>query len=243
LRSSGVQRLTRNTAALRQNETSSKHFAHWSHEPSKINAERGCTVAQIFRICCIAEFHSASRPQFQRAIDFERCRLEIGDTADSENLRYAGTIRVSWAELLPLSAIFYRLLVIGYALRAPVVVSFAEAGEKAGVSGGEGVKIELRAVDPCEGLAPESLRLVRPPEAAEKAEVNPFLRILVGDRFDQLACIHFNAQFLLQLPLQANFEGFIRFTLSAGEFPKPAQMPSLRALGDQKLARSEDKAC
>ncbi len=57
-----------------------------------------------------------------------------------------------------------------------------------------------------------------------------FFRVVVGDFFKQFTDLDFNAKFFAQFADKALLEGFARFALAAGKFPKPAEVRVRRAV-------------
>ncbi len=78
--------------------------------------------------------------------------------------------------------------------------------------------------------------------AGEELQADHLFGVGMGDFSDQLARLYLNAQFLLELPPQADFEGFARFALAAGELPQTAEMIAGPPLSDQEPAVAKDQA-
>jgi len=85
------------------------------------------------------------------------------------------------------------------------------------------------------------LRLVPPPFTSKKAQVDRFLRVLVGNSLEQVADRNFNPKFLSEFTSQAFLEAFIRLTLAPREFPKTPQMRISITLGDEEFALAENQ--
>ena len=60
---------------------------------------------------------------------------------------------------------------------------------------------------------------MREPAAPEKSQVNSFLRVGMGDFFDEFEHLHLAAKFLVQFTAKALLESFTRLTFATGKFP------------------------
>ena len=62
------------------------------------------------------------------------------------------------------------------------------------------------------------------------------------EALNQFTDLHFNSEFLPQLPHDAFFKRLIRLTFAARKFPQPAQVRALVPLRDEEFAVAEDEA-
>jgi hypothetical protein len=113
--------------------------------------------------------------------------------------------------------------------------------EQLGVGCREGKAADFPRADPGQGGAGERLRVACEQLASEKPQVNHFLRVRVGDGFDQVVDPHLHAQFLPQFTLQAMFVGLCSFPFAAREFPEATEMIASPALGDEEFALVKDE--
>jgi hypothetical protein len=104
--------------------------------------------------------------------------------------------------------------------------------QKPGVRGGEGIAVQIRPLDPSKILAADGPGFVSNEAAQEEPEPHVLLRIPVTDRRPAATHRHLDAQFLEEFSLKAGLEGLLDLALAPGEFPKPAQVIAVPALGD-----------
>lgn len=67
------------------------------------------------------------------------------------------------------------------------------------------------------------------------------LRIMVRERFDQIANPGVDAQFLGQLAVEALLEGFVGLAFAARKFPQARQMRIGPASGDEEFPLAENQ--
>ena len=104
----------------------------------------------------------------------------------------------------------------------------------------EFVLIQLFAAYPSERRAAERLRFMGNPDAAEEPEVNRLARVLVNDRFDEIADSDLDSQFLFEFAQETVLERLVQFALPTRELPQSGQMPAGRALRDQQASVTKD---
>lgn len=72
--------------------------------------------------------------------------------------------------------------------------------------------------------------------------MNGTIRIVVCERFHQIAGQNFDFQFLQQLAMKALLEGFARLAFSSRKLPEACEMGIRFALGDKQFPLAEDQA-
>jgi hypothetical protein len=113
--------------------------------------------------------------------------------------------------------------------------------QEADIGGGKFVPVQFLPCDPFQGFAIYRSGFVALATAKEKLQVDGPFRVMVGERFHQIADFRLDSQFLCQFANQALLEGLVRLAFSAGEFPQASQVRTRLPLGDEELASAEDQ--
>jgi hypothetical protein len=100
---------------------------------------------------------------------------------------------------------------------------------------------QSRRGNPDERGASYGLWFVIPPAAFEEAEMDGFLRIIVGDALKKRSDIHLDSQFLTELPRETILESLAVLAFAARELPKSSEVSLGATLGNEQLAVAKDK--